>query len=63
MTDDRAAGLPHMPVFARTVHKLAVPVVFAWVGLVVVLSVLVPSLDAVAEEHTVSMSPGLDPMC
>ncbi|WP_459982845.1 MMPL/RND family transporter, partial [Mycobacterium avium] len=46
-----------MPVFARTVHKLAVPVVFAWVGLVVVLSVLVPSLDAVAEEHTVSMSP------
>ncbi|ASL07603.1 MULTISPECIES: MMPL/RND family transporter [Mycobacterium] len=57
MTDDRAAGLPHMPVFARTVHKLAVPVVFAWVGLVVVLSVLVPSLDAVAEEHTVSMSP------
>lgn len=57
MTDNQAAGLPHMPVFARTVHKLAVPVVLAWVGLVVVLSVLVPSLDAVAEEHTVSMSP------
>ncbi|CQD24080.1 MmpL family transport protein [Mycobacterium lentiflavum] len=57
MTDDRAAGLPHMSVFARSVHKLAVPVVLAWVGLVVVLSVLVPSLDAVAEEHTVSMSP------
>ncbi|AOS90867.1 hypothetical protein AN480_04535 [Mycobacterium intracellulare subsp. chimaera] len=57
MTDNRAAGLPHMPVFARSVHKLAVLVVVAWVGLVVVLSVLVPSLDAVAEEHTVSMSP------
>lgn len=52
-----AAGLPRMPVFARTVHKFAVPIVLAWVGLVVVLSVFVPSLDAVAEEHTVSMSP------
>ncbi|MDD4866539.1 MAG: MMPL family transporter, partial [Mycobacterium sp.] len=59
MTDDTAAaaGLPRMPVFARTVHKFAVPIVLAWVGLVVVLSVFVPSLDAVGEAHTVSMSP------
>ncbi len=33
------------------------PIVLAWIGLVVVLSVFVPSLDSVAEEHTVSMSP------
>jgi putative drug exporter of the RND superfamily len=46
-----------MPRFARTVHKLAVPIVLLWIGLVVVLSVFLPSLDEVGKEHTVSMSP------
>ncbi|OIN80275.1 MMPL family transporter [Mycobacterium malmoense] len=57
MTDNQAVGLPHMPIFARTIHKLALPVVLFWIGLVVVLSVLVPSLDKVAKQHQVSMSP------
>ncbi len=26
MTDNQAVGLPHMPIFARSVHKLAVPI-------------------------------------
>ncbi len=56
-TDNQAAGLPHMPIFARTVHKFALLIVLAWVGLVVVLSVFVPTLDKVGKEHTVSMSP------
>ncbi|WP_297601055.1 MMPL family transporter [Mycobacterium sp.] len=56
-TDNQAAGLPHMPFFARAVHKGALLIVLGWVGLVVVLSVFVPSLDIVAKEHTVSMSP------
>jgi len=56
-TDNQAAGLPHMPLFARAVHKGALLIVLGWVGLVVVLSVFVPSLDIVAKEHTVSMSP------
>ncbi|AKN18312.1 MmpL family transport protein [Mycobacterium haemophilum DSM 44634] len=57
MTDHPAKQLPQMPVFARMVHKLAVPIVLFWIGLVVVLSVFVPSLDVVGKEHTVSMSP------
>jgi len=46
-----------MPFFARAVHKGALLIVLGWVGLVVVLSLFVPSLDIVAKEHTVSMSP------
>jgi putative drug exporter of the RND superfamily len=56
-TDNKAAGLPHMPLFARSVHKLAPLIVLGWIGLVVVLSLFVPSLDIVGKEHTVSMSP------
>jgi putative drug exporter of the RND superfamily len=57
MTDNRAAGLPHMPIFARSVHKFALLIVLAWIGLVVALSMFVPTLDKVGKEHTVSMSP------
>lgn len=57
MTTNTAAGLPHMPLFARAVHKGALLIVLGWVGLVVVLSVFVPTLDKVGKEHTVSMSP------
>ncbi len=46
-----------MPIFARSVHRLAVPIVLFWLGLVVVLSVFVPALDKVAKQHQVSMSP------
>ena len=57
MTTNEAAGLPHMPLFARSVHKLAVPIILFWLGIVVVLSVFVPPLDQVAKAHQVSMSP------
>ena len=55
--DNKAAGLPHMPIFARSVHKLAPLIVLGWIGLVVVLSVFVPPPDEVGKAHTVSMSP------
>ena len=57
MTGNKTAGLPHMPIFARSVHKFALLIVLAWIGLVVALSVFVPSLDIVGKAHTVSMSP------
>jgi RND superfamily putative drug exporter len=57
VTDNKTAGLPHMPIFARSVHKFALLIVLAWIGLVVALSVFVPSLDIVGKAHTVSMSP------
>ena len=49
--------LPQMPRFARTIHKLAVPIVLVWIGFVVVLTMFVPDLEQVGKEHTVSMSP------
>ncbi|SON59087.1 Siderophore exporter MmpL4 [Mycobacterium simulans] len=57
MTVDPTAQLPTSPKFARFVHTFAVPIVLFWVGLVVVLTVFVPSLDQVGKDHTVSMSP------
>ena len=51
MTDNQVAGLPHMPLFARSVHKLAVPIILFWVGLVVALSVFVPPLDWWLKPH------------
>ncbi|BBX98415.1 MMPL/RND family transporter [Mycobacterium lacus] len=57
MTVNPTAQLPTSPKFARFVHTFAVPIVLFWVGLVVVLTVFVPSLDQVGREHTVSMSP------
>jgi putative drug exporter of the RND superfamily len=46
-----------MPIFARSVHKFAPLIILGWIGLVVVLSMFVPSLDIVGKAHTVSMSP------
>nr|WP_081290419.1 MMPL family transporter [Mycobacterium asiaticum] len=51
------AELPTSPRFAHAVYKFAGLIVLAWVGLIVVLSIFVPSLDVVGKEHTVSMSP------
>jgi putative drug exporter of the RND superfamily len=57
MSNNQAAGLPHMPFFARTVHKYALLIVLGWVGLVVCLSMFVPDLETVGKQHTVPMSP------
>ncbi|MEI7715589.1 MAG: MMPL family transporter [Mycobacterium sp.] len=61
MTENQGATLPHMPLFARSVHKLAIPIILFWVGLVVAFGVLVPPLDEVAKAHQVSMSPQAAP--
>lgn len=57
MTANQTEQLPTSPKFARFVHTFAIPIVLFWVGLVVVLTVFVPSLDQVGKDHTVSMSP------
>ncbi|MEE6135469.1 MMPL family transporter [Mycobacterium sp. 050128] len=57
MTDHQAAGLPHMPLFARSVYKFAPLIVVGWVALVVCLSMFVPDLETVGKQHTVPMSP------
>lgn len=57
MSDNRTAQHPRMLALARIIHKLALPIVLAWIGLVAILIVFAPSLDKVGKEHTVSMSP------
>ncbi|WP_328363125.1 MMPL family transporter [Mycobacterium sp. NBC_00419] len=45
------------PRIPRFVRSFAVPIVLFWIGLVVVLSVAVPPLEQVSQEHTVSLAP------
>ena len=45
------------PLIPRFVRMFSVPIVLFWFGLVVVLSVAVPPLEQVSQEHTVSLSP------
>ena len=45
------------PWLARAIHRMAVPIILAWLGLVVLLSVAVPSLEVVGQEQSVSLSP------
>ncbi|MDF3337963.1 MMPL family transporter [Mycolicibacterium septicum] len=42
---------------ARVIRVAAIPIILAWVGLVVVLNALVPQLEVVGHEHAVSLSP------
>ncbi|MEI8082366.1 MAG: RND family transporter [Actinomycetes bacterium] len=42
---------------ARTIYRLSVPIILAWLAVVVALSTGLPSLDQVAREHAVSLNP------
>ncbi|WP_371337037.1 RND family transporter [Mycobacterium sp. IS-2888] len=46
-----------MRVIARTVRRLALPILLFWVGLAAITNIVVPQLEAVGEAHAVSMSP------
>jgi RND superfamily putative drug exporter len=48
---------PGRPLIARTIHALAVPIILFWIGVVVVISLFVPSLEVVGQERSVSLSP------
>jgi putative drug exporter of the RND superfamily len=45
------------PFVARTIHRLAVPIILAWLAITVLVTVGVPSLERVEKEHSVSESP------
>jgi RND superfamily putative drug exporter len=45
------------PRFARLVRMLSVPIILFWLAVAVMLSAVSPSLDAVADEHAVSLAP------
>ncbi|BDB40325.1 siderophore exporter MmpL4 [Mycobacterium kiyosense] len=52
-----AAENGHRPFIPRMLHALAVPVILFWVGVVILLSLFVPSLEVVGQERSVSLSP------
>ena len=45
------------PLVARTIHRFSVPIILAWLALMVILSLGVPSLEQVEKEHSVSLNP------
>ena len=48
---------PSRPVIPRMIRTFAVPIILAWVALVVALNVVVPQLETVGQMRAVSMSP------
>ncbi|WP_204803004.1 RND family transporter [Mycobacterium riyadhense] len=47
----------YQPIIARTIRKLSIPIILGWLSLVVVLSVCVPPLEKVGQDHSVAPSP------
>ena len=45
------------PFIPRMIRNLSLPVILLWIGVVVVLSIAVPSLDQIGKERSVSLSP------
>jgi RND superfamily putative drug exporter len=45
------------PIGSRLIHALSIPIIIFWVLVAVGLGVLAPSLDAVADKHSVSLAP------
>jgi putative drug exporter of the RND superfamily len=45
------------PFVARTIHRLAVPIILAWLAIAVIVTLGVPPLERVEKEHSVSETP------
>ncbi|MBI2702577.1 MULTISPECIES: RND family transporter [Mycobacterium] len=45
------------PFLPRMIHRLALPIVLIWLGVVVVTNTAVPQLEVVSKNHSVSQSP------
>ena len=48
---------PQIPFIARTIRKLSLLVILAWVALTLIVTLAVPSLEQVGREHSVPLSP------
>jgi RND superfamily putative drug exporter len=62
VTDKRTAQ-EHtaQPFIARTLRRFSAPIVLGWLAITVIVSVWVPSLEKVAQERSVSMTPSEAP--
>jgi len=45
------------PLVARTIRRLSVPIILAWLAITVIIGIGVPSLEQVEQEHSVSLNP------
>src|ERR1700733_876942 len=52
---------PRRPIVARLIRVLSIPIIVFWVLVAVGLGLLAPSLDAVADKHSVSLAPQNSP--
>ena len=48
---------PQTPFLARTIRKLSVLIILAWVALALIVTLAVPSLEQVGQAHAVQLSP------
>jgi putative drug exporter of the RND superfamily len=52
-----SSGHAEPPFVPRTIHRLAVPIILAWLAVVFLVSTAVPSLEQVSTARSVSLSP------
>ena len=57
ISEQRSTEHTRPPFVPRTIHRLAVPIILAWLAIVFLVSTAVPSLEEVAKQHSVSLSP------
>lgn len=48
---------PARPFIARTIHRFSILIILAWLGLAVYVTVGVPPLEVVEQQHSVSLNP------
>src|ERR1700757_404877 len=48
---------PQDPFLARTIRRLSVPIILAWVALTLIVTLAVPSLEHVGQKHSVPLAP------
>jgi RND superfamily putative drug exporter len=52
-----STGRPQPPFIARTIRRFSLFIILAWVALILIVTLAVPSLEQVGQEHSVSLSP------
>jgi putative drug exporter of the RND superfamily len=57
ISDQRGSEHAKPPFVPSTIHRLAVPIILAWVAIVFLVSTCIPSLEEVAAQRQVSLSP------
>jgi RND superfamily putative drug exporter len=57
ISEQRSTEHTRPPFVPRTIHRLAVPIILAWLAIIFLVSTAVPPLEVVAKQRSVSMSP------